>query len=185
MSHPNRGDTPFSAFIDFINILNPIFPNFIFQMEQINVLIVSQFHCHRSSFHRGWLIRFPQQFRSKVSPVEATLVGSSHSCATWVVHFIFGAQKWRREQNTSQELQILFWIFNPNPWGNDPTWRDWRAYFSNGLVQPATIIIFVAQETFGAQTTQKRKHTWEVESQVYREFFFRHFQPMLGVNFEP
>ena len=28
-----------------------------------------------------------------------------------------------------------FFIFTPNPWGNDPFWR---AYFSHGLVQPPT-----------------------------------------------
>ena len=31
-----------------------------------------------------------------------------------------------------------FWNFHPEPWGNDPIWR---AYFSNGLVQPPTRVV--------------------------------------------
>ena len=63
------------------------FANFIKkQMEQINVLIVSQFlaasfHC----FHKG-LIRFRSSFEE--FRLEATLVGSSNPCATWVVHCV-------------------------------------------------------------------------------------------------
>ena len=32
-----------------------------------------------------------------------------------------------------------FWNFHPDPWGND---EIWRAYFSNGLVQPPTSIFW-------------------------------------------
>ena len=38
--------------------------------------------------------------------------------------------------NSSGWWQLkYFCYFHPNPWGNDP---KWRAYFSNGLVQPPT-----------------------------------------------
>ena len=39
------------------------------------------------------------------------------------------------KKHRSQMVSHIFGIFHPENWGNDPIWR---AYFSNGLVQPAT-----------------------------------------------
>ena len=42
-------------------------------------------------------------------------------------------KQWKQQSTTSWWFETFF-IFYPDPWGNDPFWR---AYFSTGLVQPA------------------------------------------------
>ena len=45
---------------------------------------------------------------------------------------------------------IHIFYFHPDPWGKDPIWR---AYFSNGLVQPPTSYVFLNLLHFGTSST--------------------------------
>ena len=81
-------------------------------------------------------------------------LGSISRCSSgWLVRFYnnwglyYRVYRVYREYNYDYNYNLGYitggnsniFYFHPEPWGNDPTWR---AYFSNGLVQPPTSHVF-------------------------------------------
>ena len=91
-----------------------------------------------------FIFRFHVSFRGSISynsKIRISIpISRSRGSVTWCSRYnISGDQmplKPTIDPNSSGWWQLKYFLnFHPNPWGNDP---KWRAYFSNGLVQPPT-----------------------------------------------
>ena len=89
---------------------------------------------HASSNHFSACIKLYWMF---LGTNNLTLQGPATS-----VHWLFMIEI-QIPQSNLQIQSIIYWVvvsffFNFHPWGNDPIWR---AYFSDGLVQPPTTVV--------------------------------------------